>query len=97
MALKDIWIKQDNSMDANPEIPNMLADAIIELEKKQGQGGGTSVEVDKTLSIEGAAADAKAVGDALGDVETALDHIIELQEQYKSYAVSTMSEGGDGV
>lgn len=33
-----------------------------------GSGGGGTVEVDPTLSIEGMAADAKAVGDALSDV-----------------------------
>lgn len=44
-----------------------------------GGGGGTSVTIDKTLSITGAAADAKVVGDQLGNIEAALDHIIQLQ------------------
>lgn len=41
--------------------------------------GGVSVELDTTLSVEGKAADAKAVGDAIGNVESALDGIIEIQ------------------
>jgi hypothetical protein len=45
----------------------------------EGGGGGTSVTIDKTLSISGAAADAKAVGDQLGDIDSALDRIIEIQ------------------
>lgn len=55
-----------------------------------GGGGGSSVEFDTTLSIEGAAADAKAVGDrffeidvafelTIGDIDTALDSIIAIQ------------------
>jgi hypothetical protein len=35
----------------------------------EGGGGGSSVVIDKNLSVEGAAADAKAVGDRLGDVD----------------------------
>lgn len=41
--------------------------------------GGGSVELDTTLTEAGKAADAKAVGDKLGDIESALDHIIEIQ------------------
>lgn len=55
----------------------------------------SNITVDKTLSIEGAAADAKAVGDALGDIDTALDNIIALQNSYIGYAVQTTSEGGE--
>lgn len=43
MALKDTWIPQDETMDANPDIPNMLADAIIQNEadiKKLREDGG---------------------------------------------------------
>lgn len=43
--------------------------------------------LDKTLSIEGQAADAKAVGDAIGNIESSLDSIIAIQE----YLI-----GGDG-
>lgn len=38
-----------------------------------GTGGGSSVELDTTLTQSGKAADAKAVGDAIGDISTALD------------------------
>lgn len=36
-------------------------------------------ETDPTLSVSGKAADAKAVGNAIGDIETALDSIIAIQ------------------
>ena len=43
MAFKDIWIPQDKTMDASPDIPNMLADAVIaneeELKKLRDEGG----------------------------------------------------------
>ena len=45
-------------------------------ELKKNAGGGSSVEIDKTLSEEGKAADAKAVGDrfttTLGNIEEIL-------------------------
>lgn len=49
MALKDVWIPQDETMDASPEIPNMLASAIIQNETdikelKDGGGSGGSGE-----------------------------------------------------
>ncbi len=40
-------------------------------------GGGA--EVDATLTQAGKAADAKAVGDQLGNIETALDAILAIQ------------------
>lgn len=52
----------------------------------EGGGGGSSIEIDATLSVEGAAADANAVGnrfcdveDSIGDIDTALDSIIAIQ------------------
>ena len=53
-----------------------------------GGSGGGSVDLDTTLTQAGMAADAKAVGDRFGDVETALDAIIDIQNQIL---------GGDGV
>lgn len=44
-------------------------------------GGGSSVELDTTLTKEGMAADAKAVGDRIGDIEVALDEIIAIQNE----------------
>lgn len=41
--------------------------------------GPSGVALDDTLTQSGKAADAKAVGDKLGDIETALDSIIEIQ------------------
>lgn len=51
-------------------------------------GSGGSVDLDTTLTQAGMAADAKAVGDRFGDVETALDGIIAIQNELI---------GGDGV
>lgn len=50
-------------------------------------GSGGSVELDTTLSQEGKAADAKAVGDRIGDIETALTEL-------HTYAQALVS-GGD--
>jgi hypothetical protein len=44
MALKDVWTPQNETMDAIPEIPNMLANAIIQNEtdiKELKDGGGS--------------------------------------------------------
>ena len=46
---------------------------VLKIKNEQGQweaiaGGGSNVEVDKTLSVDGMAADAKIVGDAINDL-----------------------------
>lgn len=51
----------------------------ISNELENAGGGSGSIEIDTTLTQSGKAADAKAVGDKLGDIETALDSIIEIQ------------------
>lgn len=51
MALKDVWAPQNETMDAIPEIPNMLADAIIKNEadikklQENGSSGGSELFV----------------------------------------------------
>ena len=51
MALKDVWTPQNETMDAIPEIPNMLADAIIKNEadikklQENGSSGGSELFV----------------------------------------------------
>lgn len=45
------------------------------LDEKLKDVGNTKVELDKTLSVEGKAADAKAVGDVLGDIHSVLKRI----------------------
>ena len=47
---------------------------VLKRKNEQGQwevigGGGSNVEVDKTLSVDGMAADAKIVGDAIEDIK----------------------------
>lgn len=54
---------------------------------------GGSVELDTTLSVSGKAADAKAVGDAIGDIDSALDSIIAEQEAI--IAIQEALIGGD--
>lgn len=66
---------------------SVYADGRITKKVIDGNGGG-SVELDTTLSVSGKAADAKAVGDAIGDIESALDGIIEIQNSLI---------GGDGA
>lgn len=100
--IKAVNTAKDEAIDA-AERAEAAAEAAEGAESGgTGTGGGGSVEIDKTLSKEGAAADAKAVGDALGNVESALDYIIELQNntialqnEYINYGVSSVSEGGD--
>ena len=60
------------------ETVEFRVDAAGNVIRKTAMGGGGAV-VDKTLTIAGAAADAKTVGDQLGDIEAALDHIIQMQ------------------
>ena len=65
MALKGKWVDKIDGVDVNSANDiNQVAQAVIELEDAvEESGGGT----DKTLTSEGAPADAKAVGDALGN------------------------------
>ena len=64
MSLKDSWIDKVNGEDVvDARHINEIAHAVIELEKN-----GTSIELDTTLSVEGKAADAKAVGDAIENI-----------------------------
>ncbi len=56
-----------------------LAAAFKELATALENLDPSGVALDTTLTQSGKAADAKAVGDKLGDIETALDSIIEIQ------------------
>ena len=48
MALRDSWIEQDNTMNADASVINQIADAVIELEKNGGGGG--SADIDTKMS-----------------------------------------------
>ena len=65
----------------NADTNAYLEGRFTELENKIGTGGGGSVELDTTLTQAGKAADAGAVGTALGNIETALDGIIAIQNE----------------
>ena len=45
------------------------------LDEKLKNGGNSNLELDKSLSREGYAADAKAVGDIVGDIHSVLERI----------------------
>lgn len=48
MALKDIWIDQNNEIDdADAEVINNIAHAVIDLEKKGSSSGGAVSSVNK--------------------------------------------------
>lgn len=124
MALKDIWKDQDNTMDADAEIVNSIAHAVITLEEKPPSGGTNLTEeqianiaeipnkVDKKdgyglcnvremiitprntpnvyeLQIydyngEGTGVsfyNQRGIDALLGDIETALDNIIDIQNE----------------
>ena len=92
---KSGYTEGETPEEPTPDVYTQILQKLDELSNKEG--GGTSVEIDKTLSKEGAAADAKAVGDALGDIETALDDIIEIQNTHIYGDVNSVSKGGDNV
>lgn len=53
----------------------MVVQLSEEIEELKNKSTGADISIDSTLSIEGQAADAKAVGDALGDIGAILDSI----------------------
>ena len=63
MSLKDTWIPQDTTMDASPDIPNMLADAIIQNESDIVKAQSTADSANKT---------AAAVSGQLADMNVAI-------------------------
>lgn len=50
-------------------------DVEVRLDTKLKDVGNGNIKLDKTLSNEGEAADAKAVGDVLGDIHSVLENI----------------------
>lgn len=65
-GIKDIQARED--------LGN-LGTRVAELEQHGGGGGGSTVELDTTLSEAGKAADAKAVGDALAGKQDAINDL----------------------
>ncbi len=71
MALKGKWVDKIDGVDINSANDiNQVAQAVMELEDALEESVGG---IDKTLTIEGKAADAKAVGDALAKSSEALE------------------------
>ena len=69
-----------SGMKPKGDYPLMDAHDIVtedgtRLDEKLKNVGSSNVEIDKTLSVEGKAADAKAVGDVLGDIHSILKKI----------------------
>lgn len=48
MALRNSWIEQDNTMNADASVINQIADAVIELEENGSSGG--SADIDTKMS-----------------------------------------------
>ena len=70
MALKEKWIDKINGVDENSaEDINQVAHAVIDLENSVSK----VTAVDDTLTVAGAAADAKAVGDKVGELSEDID------------------------
>lgn len=63
MSLKDTWTPQTETMDAIPDIPNMLADAIIQNESDIVKAQSTADSANKT---------AAALSEQLGDMNVAI-------------------------
>lgn len=65
-------------LEASPKViqenPDILEWILARLEILENSSGG-SIELDETLTIRGKAADAKAVGDAIGNINLILDAI----------------------
>lgn len=81
MALKDTWTPQDDTMVADPEVVNIIADAVIKNEEdikdlKENGGGGTTDGITKEYADK-----TYATKEELGDIETALDSIIAMQNE----------------
>lgn len=69
MTLQTIQSQIGDLDDLTTEEKDTLVAAINEAARTGGGGGGSTVELDTTLTQSGKAADAKAVGDALAELE----------------------------
>ena len=66
VMIRGLWMATNDSCLLMPAETYNLSDM---------GGGGGSVELDTTLSVAGKAADAKAVGDAIGNIAAAFDEL----------------------
>ena len=85
MTLQMIQRQIGDLADLTTEEKDTLVAAINEAARTGGGGGGSAVELDTTLTQSGKAADAKAVGDAINRVNSAIeakqDHLTEHDKQ----------------
>ena len=74
MALKDTWVdKIDRVDDASAENINKIAHAVIDLEEIDTEMSDTSNNAVQNKVIK------NYIDESIGDIETALDGIIEIQ------------------
>ena len=74
MALKDNWIDRQNGIDdADSEDINKIAHAVIDLEEIDTEMSDTSNNAVQNKVIK------NYIDESIGDIETALDGIIEIQ------------------
>lgn len=75
MTLQSIQRQIGDLSDLTTEAKDTLVAAINEVARTGGGGGGSTVELDTTLSEAGKAADAKAVGDALASKQDTISDL----------------------
>ena len=85
-----------NLNDLTTQAKNNLVAAINEAAQTGGGGGGSTVELDTTLTQSGKAADAKAVGDALANIEAGGVNWIDPENAESFGETGTEGEGSGG-
>ena len=85
-----------NLNDLTTEAKNNLVAAINEAAQTGGSGGGSTVELDTTLTQSGKAADAKAVGDALAEKQDSGNYVKSVNGTTPDASGNVTVEAGGG-